>query len=457
MSHIEISKNRPKVAVIGRPNVGKSSLFNRIIKKRKAIVQSAAGVTRDYLCVDVKVRGAEFILIDTGGIIPGPEKVMESLVYDQSINAINESDAVIFVCDVRTGITYPDQHIADILKKKGIKVFLVVNKADDKISENESYAFISLGLGQPYVISVLNNKGIDNLVRDIATFALGLDKDSHGSRRDSGSPLGALNIALAGKPNVGKSSFINAILERQRLIVDDVPGTTRDSVDISIRRDGRILTLVDTAGLKHKRKFREVIDVFSLSRTRQAIKRCDIAFIMIDANEGLSRDDIAIFNYVIDQGKASILIVNKIDLMKGFDSQGYKKGLACKFSPIEWIPVVFTSCKVRKNIDKALDLAWVIHERSKRIISTPELNKFFVQTQRVHPHVSYKSVRPKILYATQTSCLPQRFLLFCARAPLIKKDYLRFIEKRLRSSFGLEGTPIDLQLRSREQKGKGDD
>ncbi|MDD5504856.1 MAG: ribosome biogenesis GTPase Der [Candidatus Omnitrophica bacterium] len=457
MSHIELSKNRAKIAIIGRPNVGKSSLFNRIIKKRKAIVQAVAGVTRDRLYADVKARGAEFILVDTGGILPGASKVMESLVCGQSINAIDESDAVVLVCDVRTGITYPDQHIADLLKKRGAKVFLAVNKADDKISENESYVFMNLGLGQPYIVSVLNNKGIDNLIAGIASFVLSLGKDRRSARGGGDDLSGGLNIALAGKPNVGKSSFINTLLEKQRLIVNDIPGTTRDSVDVSIKRAGGVVTLVDTAGVKHKKKFRDVIEVFSLSRTRAAIKRCNVVFIMIDAAEGLDRDDLSVFDYVIKEGKPSALLVNKSDLIKGFDLQEYKKNLTRKFSPIEWIPVVFTSCKDKKNIEKTLDMARDIYERSKKTIPTAELNKFLVDVQKTNPHVSYMGARPKILYATQISSMPQRFLLFCTKAQLIKKEYLRFIEKRLRSYFGLEAVPISFQLRSRGQKSKDDD
>ena len=452
MSHTEHFRNLPKIAIIGRPNVGKSSLFNRILKRRKAIVEAVPGVTRDRLWACVKFFNTELILIDTGGIVPGSNEKIESLVYEQSRCAIDESDAVIFVCDIRTGIMSSDEHIADILKKKQEKTFLVVNKADDNISENDAFVFFSLGLNAPYIASVLNNKGIDLLMKDIASFAHGLNKNRQGLRSHDG--IARTSIAIVGRPNVGKSSFINTILDKQRLIVDDLPGTTRDSVDISIKRGERVITLVDTAGMRHKKKFRDVVEVFSLSRTRESIKRSDVTFIMIEADKGLSRDDMAVLSYVIKEGKACVLLANKADLLIEVDFQEYRKNLIYKYSPAEWISLIFTSCKEKRNIIKALDLACELHQKSKLSISTPLLNKFLVKAQKHTPHVSHKGARPKILYATQISVAPHKFILFCTNPALIKKEYLRFIERQLRKEFGLAGIPINLQLRSRNAKGK---
>ena len=449
MSHTEHSRNLPKIAIIGRPNVGKSSLFNRILKRRKAIVEAVSGVTRDRLCARVKFGSTELILIDTGGIVPGSGEKIESLVYDQSRNAIDEADAVIFVCDVRTGIMSSDEHIADILKKNREKTFLVVNKADDNASENDAFVFFGLGLNAPYIVSVLNNKGIDKVMKDIALFVKGFNKNREGSREDD--DIAQINIAIVGRPNVGKSSFVNTILDKQRLIVNDLPGTTRDSVDISIKRGERIITLVDTAGMRHKKKFRDVVEVFSLSRTRESIKRADVTFIMLDACEGLSRDDMAVLSYVIKEGKACILLANKTDLLDKVDYQEYRKNLIYKYSPIEWISLIFTSCKEKRHIIKALDLACELHEKSKLLVSTPLLNKFLVNVQKHTPHLSHKRSRPRILYAAQVNAAPHKFILFCTNPSLIKKEYLRFIERQMRKEFGLEGIPISFQLRSRNQ------
>jgi GTPase len=453
MSHIEHSKNLPKIAIIGRPNVGKSSLFNRILRRRKAIVEAVSGVTRDKLGAFVKFSNTDFMLIDTGGIVPSSREKIESLVYAQSRDAINESDAVIFVCDIKTGITLTDEHIADILKKNNAKTFLAINKVDDKSLENDASVFYKLGLNAPYAISAINNKGIDILIKDVALFARGLDKSRQHLLADKDESA-CINIAVVGMPNVGKSSFINTILDKQRLIVDDVPGTTRDSVDISIKRHGRILTIVDTAGMRHKKKFRDVIEVFSLSRARESIKRCDVAFVMIDGSRLLTRDDLAVLTFVIKAGKACVLLVNKMDLLSDVDFQEYKKNLIHKYRPIEWMPVIFTSCKNKSNIIKALDTACSLYDKSKISIPTPSLNKFLVKLQKQKPPVSHKGIRPKILYATQTSVAPCRFVLFCTRLSFMDKEYLRFVERQMRVEFNLHGIPLDFQLRSRKKEAK---
>jgi GTPase len=455
MNHIEHYGNLLNIAIIGRPNVGKSSLFNSILKRRKAIVEAVPGVTRDRLSARVNFFNTGFTLIDTGGIVPGSREKMESLVYRQSRDAIDESDAVIFICDIRTGITSTDAHIADILKKRREKTFLVVNKADDKSSENEAFVFYGLGLGAPYIVSVLNNRGLVLLTRDIASFVQGQDKNRQGPAR--GGKSTCINIAIAGMPNVGKSSFVNTLLDKHRIIVDDLPGTTRDSIDISIKRGERIITLIDTAGLRHKKKFRDVLEVFSLSRTRESIKRSDVVFVMIDASKGLSRDDVAVLSYVIKVGKACLLLANKTDLLKEPDFQGYIKDLIHRYNPIEWMHVVFISCREKKNIIRALDLACELSQKSRLSVPTPLLNKFLVRVQKQAPHVSHKRTRPKILYATQISAAPHKFILFCTNPSLIKKEYLRFIERQIRKEFGLEGIPINLHLGVKKTKAAGDD
>jgi GTPase len=455
MIHIEHTRDLPKITIIGRPNVGKSSFFNRMLKHRKAITESASGVTRDRLSSCVKLNNVEFLLIDTGGIVAGSQEKIEALVCRQSTQAIDESDAVIFICDIRTGITHQDERIADILKRKNKKVFVAANKADDQFLYNDGYVFYGLGLDMPYAISVLNNRGLESLYKSISSFVSEFNTRRHDTGRHSNEgAYNCINIAVVGKPNVGKSSFINTIIGKERLLVDDSPGTTRDSIDISIKRGKNIVTIVDTAGIRHKKKFRDVIEVFSLSRTRESIKRSDIALIMIDAAVGLRREDMAVIDYVVEKGKACILIVNKCDLVNSLDQQEYKSQLINKYSPIEWMPVIFISCKEKKNLVKAMDLACLIYKNSHLSISTPDINKFLVKIQKSNPHVSHGRARPRILYATQVGIAPPKFLFFCSHASFIKKEYLRFMERQLRKEFKLEGIPINFQVR--EKKAKND-
>jgi len=453
MSHIEHTKNLLKIAIIGRPNVGKSSLFNRILKQRKAIVESVAGVTRDRLYASVSIHEQEFMLIDTGGIVSKPKETIERLVYKQSREAIEEADAIIFVSDIRAGLTYQDQHIADILKRSNEKTFLVVNMVDDKRLANDAFDFYRLGLGMPYAISVLHKIGLDKLYSDIAAYIIEYNKSrkKYSLVKSKISPK-QINIAVIGKPNVGKSSLINCLLDKERLLVDEAPGTTRDSVDISIKRGKDILVIVDTAGIRHKKKIKDVVEIFSLSRTKEAIKRSDTSLIMIDALKGLCREDIAVLDYAIREGKACTLLVNKWDLMRGTDTQVYRQRLVYKYRPIEWIPVLFTSCTQRRNIIKALDAACQLKKKSQVLISTPRINKFFESIQKRSPHAAHQNARPKIFYATQTHTAPPEFTLFCTNPKLIKREYVRFIERQFRKEFGFEGIPVTFQLRARKKK-----
>ncbi len=455
MSHIEHTRNLPKIAIIGRPNVGKSSLFNRMLKQRKAIVESVAGVTRDRLYAPVNLNKQEFLIIDTGGITSKSAEPIEKLVYKQSREAIEEADAVIFVADIKAGLTYQDQHIADILKRLNAKTFLVVNKVDDKKFSNDAFDFYRLGLGMPYAISVLHRAGLNKLYSDISAYIIEYNKNSKSrpiaSKKNQSEEI---KIAVIGKPNVGKSSFINCILDKERLLVDDRPGTTRDSVDITLKRGKQILVISDTAGMRHKKKIKDVVEIFSLSRTKEAIKHSDTALIMIDADKGLCREDIAVLEYAIREGRGCTLLVNKWDIINDADTQSYKQGLVFKYRPIEWMQVLFTSCKNKRNIIKALDAACELKKKSQVLITTPRVNKFFEGIQKATPHVSQKSARPKIFYATQTHTAPPEFTLFCTNPKLIKREYIRFIERQLRKEFGFEGIPVSFRLRPRNTEKK---
>lgn len=454
MNHTEY-KNFPKIAIIGRPNVGKSSIFNRILKRRKAIVEQTSGVTRDRLYGQIELGGIDFILIDTGGIAPNPKEKIAHLVYKQSQQAIDEADAVIFVCDVLSGVTYQDEYIASLLKKSNKRTFLIVNKIDNPKLQSDAFEFYRLGLDRPYPISALHNKGFEELNQDIMGHISGIKKYqvkedlARGPLKEQSLLTPAIKIAVVGRPNVGKSSFINCLINQERLLVDEAPGTTRDSVDIHIKRDSEPLVIVDTAGIRHKKKIKEVVEIFSLARAKQSIRRCDVALVMTEATVGLFRDDIAIVDYVIKQGRSCVLLVNKQDLIRGLNIEDYERALRNRYKPLEWIPIIFTSCKEKNNIIKAVDTACEIAKKSRMNIPTTQINELFKELQRLRPHPVYGRTRPKIYYATQIATAPPKLLLFVTEPKHIKKEYLRFIEHRFRRRFGLNGIPIILQLRAK--------
>lgn len=443
----------PKIAIIGRPNVGKSSLFNRMLGSRKAITEQASGVTRDRLYAQVRLSNVDFVLIDTGGLISKPKDKIAQLVYEQSREAISESDAVIFVCDVTTGISYQDEHITSFLKRSGKRAFLVINKVDSEKLKNESFLFYKLGLGKPYPASALHGKHLSELYHDIAKYLSSLKGCSTETKYAAGKmppPTDVkIKIAVVGRPNVGKSSFVNCILNQERLLVDEMPGTTRDAVDVSFKKDKAIIVLVDTAGMRHKKKIKEVVEMFSLARAKQSIRSCDVALIMLDATVKFNRDDIAVVDYVIKQGKGCALLVNKRDLIKDLDVDAYKKELVRRYKPIGWIPVMFTSCKEKRNIIKAVDAACEILKRSRLTINTPRINELIEGLQQIKPPPSSGRIRPRVYYATQTGVQPPRFLLFCSNPKHIKAEYLRFFESHFRKRFSLQGVPIVFELRQK--------
>ncbi|MFC1808088.1 ribosome biogenesis GTPase Der [Candidatus Omnitrophota bacterium] len=446
MSRVEYN-NITKIAIIGRPNVGKSSLFNKLLRDRKAIVESVSGVTRDRLYSLATIGSERFVIIDTGGIVSETNEKIAKLVYTQSKEAIAESDAIIFVCDAKAGLTYQDEHISSLIKASKKRVILAVNKVDSQKLESDIYDFCSLGIGEPLAVSVLHSRGIDRLRDNIEDVLLAVSEEVGPRKISRQQP--AVKIAIAGRPNVGKSSFVNCLLKEDRLLVNDLPGTTRDSVDVSIRRDSDIIVLVDTAGIKHKRKIKETVDMFSLARTKQSVRRADITIVMIDATSDLCRDDIAVIDYVLKSGKACMLLVNKRDLVKDLDVAAFKQKLYDRFKPLEWIPIIFTSCTMRKNIIRAIDESRKIVKRSKSLIKTPKLNSLLEKLQLQQAHPSSKGARPKIFYATQVETGPPKFLLFCSNPSRIKADYLRYIEKNIRKSFNFDGVPIELAFKDK--------
>jgi len=454
MNHTEY-KDLPKIAVIGRPNVGKSSLFNRLLRHRKAITESQAGVTRDRLYAQICLGGVDLVLIDTGGITAKPKEGIAQMVYRQSREAITESDAVLFVCDITSGITYQDEHVASILRKSGKKSFLAVNKVDSSKLKNDAFDFYRLGLGKPSAISALHGKGISELSNNIVSYISGIRPD-RAKKPETYMPKqkesAEVKIAIVGRPNVGKSSFINCILDQERMIVHETPGTTRDSIDVAIKRDKNSLVIVDTAGMRHKKRLRETVEVFSLARTKESIRRSDAVLIMTDITIDLLREDIAVIDYVIKQGKPCVLAVNKRDLVKDLNGDKYQRKLRERLQSLTWMPIVFTSCKQRRNIIKVIDALCAIVKKSKITISTSALNKLLVGLQNKSPHSASGKIRPKIQYATQVDVSPPTFLFFCTHPALIKSSYLRFIENSIRREFGFFGLPIFFTLKGKERK-----
>ena len=453
MSHIEHTQDLLKIAIIGRPNVGKSSLFNKFLKERKAIIESVSGITRDRLYAQIELLGRDCILIDTGGLMSKPTERIDKLVYEQSKEAIKEADAVIFVCDLKNGLTQQDEYIGDILKKTKEKTFLVVNKVDTDREESYAFDFCKLGFSNPHFVSTLHKRGLKELYLDVAVFIDQYNQTkSLASKFKDQKPEDVVRISIVGKPNVGKSSLINCILNKERVLVDDVPGTTRDAIDISIMKDKKLYILVDTAGMRHKRKFKETVEIFSLSRTKESIKRSDVVIVMIDASIGLQREDLAVLDYVIKEGRSCILLINKWDLIEAPDADVYKGDLIHKFRPIEWIPMLLTSCIQKKNIIKALELAYKTKIRSQVILKTPLINKLIKHIQATHPHPRVNKAQPKIYYATQLKASPLVFVLFCNKPKVFKSEYVRYIERCFRKEFGLEGIPISFQLRPRGKR-----
>jgi len=419
-----------------------------MLRRRKAIIEQTPGVTRDRLYAQIRLNDIDFVLIDTGGITQNPKDKISHLVYQQSREALKEADGVLFVCDIISGITYQDEHISKIIKKSNKQTFLVINKVDNERLRSDIYDFYKLGLGDPYAVSALHTRGFQELYKALTQHLRGLKRSA-----PKGDP-GALvtKLAVVGRPNVGKSSFVNCLLDQERLLVDATPGTTRDSVDTHLRRNKDLFILIDTAGIKHKRKLRHVVEVFSMARTKESIRRCDIALVMIDINEGLIRDDIAVMDYVLKKGRACLLLANKVDIAKDIDLDRYRRLLIDKYRPLEWIPTMFISCKNRQNIIKALDRGLVILRSAAASVPTPKLNALFEKSQSIRPHPRWRKTSPKIYYGTQIGTLPPKFLLFVSDPERISKEYLRYIERRIRKAFGFQGLPIFFELRTKVQE-----
>lgn len=433
------------VAIVGRPNVGKSTLFNKLVGKRLSIVDDTPGVTRDRIYSHCEWLNREFMLIDTGGIEPKTDDIILAQMREQAMLAIESADCIIFVTDLTTGVTANDQDVATMLMKSGKPVVLAVNK-DDSVGEPppEFYEFYSLGLGDPISVSAVHGHGTGDLLE--AVFEKMPPEEPEPYDEDS------IKVAVIGKPNVGKSSLVNHITGTERSIVSDIAGTTRDAVDSEVIRGEDKYIFIDTAGMRRKAKVKENIEHFSVLRALMAVDRADVCVVLIDATVGFTEQDSKVAGYAHDKGKPCVIAVNKWDAVEDKTDktmQEFTKKLKTDFSFMSYAPFVFISAKTGQRIDKLFDLIKIVHEQHSRRISTGVLNDMLgYATSRVQPP-SDKGKRLKLYYMTQASTNPPNFVVFCNNKELFHYSYQRYIENQIRETFGLDKTPIKLSVRER--------
>lgn len=438
---------KPVVAIVGRPNVGKSMLFNRITGKRLSIVEDTPGVTRDRLYADADWSGHEFSVVDTGGIEMSAADDILVFMREQAELAIGHADVIIFLTDLRTGLTAADSDVANMLKRSKKPVVLCVNKSDTPgDAPPDVYDFYRLGLGDPYPVSAIHGYGTGELLdRCVSFFPEKTDMPEDEDR---------IHVAVIGKPNVGKSSLINTFLGENRVIVSDVPGTTRDTVDAYIDNEKGKYTLIDTAGIRRKSKVDFGIERFSVLRSLMAIERSDVCLIMIDATEGVTEQDTKVAGYAHEKGRASVIVVNKWDLVEKDDRtmDREREKVRADLAYMSYAPIIFISAKTGLRVSRLFELINYVSEQSATRISTGMLNDTLSEaTARVQPPTD-KGRRLKVYYITQTGVKPPHFVIFVNEAKLFHFSYQRYIENQLRSVYGFEGTPIRITVRQKGDK-----
>ena len=438
---------KPLVAIVGRPNVGKSMLFNKLTGKRLSIVEDTPGVTRDRLYAGAEWRGRSFDLVDTGGIEPGTDDQILSFMREQAEIAIASATVIIFVCDIRTGMTAADQEVAGMLQRSGKPVVLAVNKMDSTgHTDPDIYEFYNLGLGDPYPVSAVHGHGTGDLLD--ACFEFFPPEDEKETDGD------VVKVAIIGKPNVGKSSLVNRILGQERVIVSDVAGTTRDAVDSYFENERGKYLIIDTAGMRKKSRVDDRVEKFSVLRATMAIERSDVCVIMIDAQEGVTEQDTKVAGLANEAGKACVIAVNKWDAIEKNDKtmQRMEEDVRRDLSYMTYAPVLFISALTGKRVDKLFDLIDNVVEQAAMRIPTGVLNQVLSDAQaRVQPPTD-KGKRLKIYYMTQVGVKPPHFVIFCNDAQLFHFSYQRYIENQIRATFGLTGTPVRITIRQKGDK-----
>lgn len=435
---------RPVVAIVGRPNVGKSTLFNKLVGARLSIVDDKPGVTRDRIYGDCEWLGHRFLLVDTGGIEPRADDVILSQMRAQANIAIATADVIVLVTDLRSGVVATDQDVANMLQKSGKPVILCVNKCDSVgAPDPEFYEFYNLGMGDPIAVSAVHGHGTGDLLDAVIAY---FPPESEEEEEDD-----TIKVAVIGKPNVGKSSLINRISGQERAIVSDIAGTTRDATDTRIENQYGKFTFIDTAGIRRKSKVTDAIEKYSIIRARTAVERANVCVIMIDATEGFTEQDSKVAGIALDQGKGCIVVVNKWDAVEkdGNTMREYKEKLAVDFAFMKFAPFVFISAKTGQRVDRMFEQIAYVYAQSTMRISTGKLNEILgATTARVQPPTD-KGKRLKIYYMTQASVCPPTFVFFVNNAQLFHFSYQRYLENQIREVFGLEGTPVRFIIRER--------
>ncbi len=432
---------KPIISIVGRPNVGKSTLFNRILGYKKAITEDTPGVTRDRNYGEFDYGGRDFVLIDTGGFEPSKEDGFSPLIERQIKASLDESDMVIFVLDGVNGILPEDRDVATILRKGEKPVFYAVNKADSPKREESLMEFFELGMEKFYPISAEHGRGIDDLLEDIVKSAKHIETQIENSNVTEG----ILKVALVGKPNTGKSSITNKMLGKDRMIVSDIPGTTRDAIDSRIAVEGKDVILIDTAGLRKKSKIFMKVEEYSVSSAIKSIERANVVNLIVDAQEGAGHQEGSIAHLIISKGKGICIVINKWDLVGSATKQNeYKKTVYEKIPHAAFAPIVFTSAKTGKHIEKILEYDFNIYDQLTRRISTSEINRAFGEFFERLSISFQQGKQVKIFYVSQAKVSPPTFILFSNHPELIPEHYKRYLENSIRGKFGFSGAPIRL-------------
>ena len=433
--------SKPIVAIVGRPNTGKSTLLNRIVKRPVAITEDLPGTTRDRNMADVNWRGVEFTLVDTGGLEIKPNTAIARGVKTQVENAISEASVIVDVVDVITGVTPADLEIADVLRRSNKSILLAANKADNAKRETEALEFYELGLGEPLAISAHHSRGIAELLDKIIEL---IPAEPQAKVMNE-----SINVAIVGRPNVGKSMLLNALVGEERVIVDDAPGTTRDAVDTLFDFKGQNMLLIDTAGIRRRGRVKAGVEQYSVVRSFRAIDRADVVLLILDATELVTTQDTHIAGYIQDAAKGIIIIINKWDLVENKDTIVWDKSIKNEFKFASYAPILYTSAKTGQGVNKIMpQVSQVYRERLKRL-PTAAVNNVIQQAVAAHNRPTSQGKQLKIYYATQAEANPPTFVFFTNDAKLVHFSYKRFLENQLRQAFGFTGTPLRLTFKSR--------
>jgi len=436
MSHI--------VSIVGRPNVGKSTLFNRILGWQQAIVHDRPGVTRDRLYASTDWAGKSFTLIDTGGFVPQSEDVFEQAIREQAEISIQEAEVVVFLVDATAGVLPLDEEIAEILRKSRKKILLVVNKVDNEQRESYAAQCYALGFGDPITLSALGGRKIGDFL-DVLTESFSAGPEERTDDR--------LRLAIVGRPNVGKSSLVNAMLGKRRTIVTDIPGTTRDSIDSVLKYHQEEIVLVDTAGLRRKSKIQESVEYYSVIRTLKSIDQCDVAVLVTDAEQGFDKQDLKILERIVECRRGALIAVNKWDLIEKDEktARQYERAIHTYLRTYEYVPVMFISALEKLRVFKVIEMAKKIFVEQSKRVPTSTLNKILLREIQSSPPSSKSGKEIKINYITQVKTRPPTFSFFANEPEMIEENYKRFLERTLREHFGFEGVPVSFHFRRKNR------